>query len=154
MYDQYYVILIRWQKIIWFVCLLFRHVRRGCDCPFIGCFNLTEFFMLCFCSKKFGWNSFLNHFFIAFWAKRSSSLYLINHIFLNFQNSKKKQLQFVLHIPIFINQSFLPASSIGALALRLVFSLLIRKVKQHWERSVLGWVTVLLLLFFWESMNN
>ena len=89
MYDQYYVILIRWQKIIWFVCLLFRHVRRGCDCPFIGCFNLTEFFMLRFCSKKVGWNSFLNYFFIAFCAKRSCSLYLINYIFLNFQNSRK-----------------------------------------------------------------
>ena len=31
----------------------------------------------------------------------------------------------------FINQSFLPAPSIAALALRLVFSVLIRKVKQH-----------------------
>ena len=31
----------------------------------------------------------------------------------------------------FINQSFLRASSIVALALHLVFSLLIRKVKQH-----------------------
>ena len=31
----------------------------------------------------------------------------------------------------FINQSFLPAPSIAAIALRLVFSVLIRKVKQH-----------------------
>ena len=31
----------------------------------------------------------------------------------------------------FMNQSFLPAPSITALALRLVFSVLIRKVKQH-----------------------
>ena len=62
---------------------------KGMRLPLYGCFNLTEFFMLCFCSKKVGWNSFLNYFFIAFCAKRSCSLYLINYIFLNFQNSRK-----------------------------------------------------------------
>ena len=40
-----------------------------------------------------------------------------------------------------------------SLALHLVSSLLIRKVKQHWEWSVLGWVTRLFLLFFGKLKN-
>ena len=44
-------------------------------------------------------------------------------------NGRKEKIDTIY--ATFINQSFLPKSSIIALALRLVFSLLIRKVKQH-----------------------
>ena len=52
-------------------------------------------------------------------------------IFLHAEQGIRKGKESGIIYATFINQSFLPKSSIVALALRLVFSLLIRKVKQH-----------------------
>ena len=61
--DQYYVILIRWQKIIWFVCLLFRHVGRG---EGTVCWIGVKVAVLC-AQQYMSWNIFLIKVLNNFW---------------------------------------------------------------------------------------